>query len=199
MAKTRQRRQFLRPAQLPAARASRPGRFLALFAACFLFGFAVLMMPPVRPAAIRFSGVLVAASGALIHLCGGSAQVQGTVLRDPSTGLAIEMKDGCNGIYVTLLLCSALLAFPSSWAYRAKGLLVGTAAIQAVNLLRFVSLFYLRQYNQGWFDFAHEYLWESLIMLDAFVVFWMWVQGVSRSVVMSCKAIPPMAIQNVCV
>jgi exosortase H (IPTLxxWG-CTERM-specific) len=159
----------------------RPGRFFALFAVFFLAGFALLMAPPVQPAVISFSRALVAASGALIHLCGGKAQIAGTVVRDPLTGSGIEMKDGCNGLYVTLLLCSALAAFPASWKQRAKGLLIGIVAIQSLNLVRFISLFYLCQYNQAWFDFAHEYLWESLIMLDALAVFWMWVQLVFRS------------------
>jgi exosortase H (IPTLxxWG-CTERM-specific) len=160
---------------------ARPGRFFALFAVFFLAGFALLMAPPVQPAVVSFSRALVAASGALIHLCRGHAQVAGTALLDPSTGAGIEMKDGCNGLYVTLLLCSALAAFPASWKQRAKGLAIGIGAIQSLNVVRFISLYYLCLYNQAWFDFAHEYLWESLIMLDALAVFWMWVQLVFRS------------------
>jgi exosortase H (IPTLxxWG-CTERM-specific) len=151
------------------------------FGACFLLGYAALMTPWVKPAVIHFDRMLVQASGALIHLCGGHGTVDGAVLRDPPTGLAIEMKDGCNGVNVTVLLCAALLAFPASWTQRIKGLLIGCAAIQSVNLLRFISLFYLLQYNRAWFDFAHAYLWESLIMLDALAVFWLWVQLVFRS------------------
>jgi exosortase H (IPTLxxWG-CTERM-specific) len=163
----------------------RPGRFLILFGACFLVGYAALITPWVKPAVITFDRVLVHASGTLIHLCRGHADASGAVLRSPSTGLAIEMKDGCNGVNVTVLLCAALLAFPASWNQKAKGLLIGCAAIQLVNLLRFISLFYLLQYNQAWFDFAHNYLWESLIMLDALAVFWMWVQVVNRSPAMA--------------
>jgi exosortase H (IPTLxxWG-CTERM-specific) len=162
----------------------RPGRFLVLFGACFLVGYAALMTPWVKPAVMDFDRVLVYASGTLIHLCRGHVDAGGTVLRDPSTGLAIEMKDGCNGVNVTVLLCAALLAFPASWSLKVKGLLIGCGAIQLVNLLRFISLFYLLHYNRGWFDFAHDYLWESLIMLDALAVFWMWVQVVFRSTAM---------------
>ncbi|MDP8991417.1 MAG: exosortase H [Acidobacteriota bacterium] len=140
------------------------------------------MAPWLNPAVIQFSRLLVHTSGTLIHLGGGYAYANGTVLRDPATGLAIEMKDGCNGVSVTVLLCSALLAFRASWTQKAKGLLIGCSAIQSVNLIRFITLFYLRQYNQAWFDFAHEYLWESLIMVDAFAVFWMWVQFVLPTV-----------------
>ncbi len=118
----------------------RPGRFLILFGACFLVGYAALITPWVKPAVITFDRVLVHASGTLIHLCRGHADASGAVLRSPSTGLAIEMKDGCNGVNVTVLLCAALLAFPASWNQKAKGLLIGCAAIQLVNLLAFHQL-----------------------------------------------------------
>jgi exosortase H (IPTLxxWG-CTERM-specific) len=172
-----------RPAKSHGDRAAaprRPGRFLIGFAACALLGYAALMAPWVRPAVTGFDRMLVSASEALIHVCGGHAGAGGTVLRDPSTGLGIEMKDGCNGMNVTVLLCSALLAFPAPWSGRLKGLVIGCGAIQVVNLVRFISLFYLLKYNRDWFDFAHEYLWESLIVLDALAIFWAWVHLMFR-------------------
>lgn len=32
----------------------------------------------------------------------------------------------------------------------------------------------------AWFDFAHAYLWESLLVLDTMVVFWLWVNRVAQ-------------------
>ena len=159
-------------------------RFYLFFASCCLFGFAIITNPAAEPIVAKFSGVLVTASASAIAVCGGSVQVggeEGTVLRHPTRGLGIEMKNGCNGINVTILLWSAMLAFPATWMQKAKGLLIGTAAIQSINLIRFISLYYLFQYSQPLFDFAHKYLWESLIMLDALVIFWWWVQQVFRS------------------
>ena len=51
------------------------------------------------------------------------------------------------------------------------GALGGSAVIQVVNIVRFISLFYLGQYSARWFDFAHGYLWKSLIVLDTMVIF----------------------------
>jgi exosortase H (IPTLxxWG-CTERM-specific) len=90
------------------------------------------------------------------------------------------MKDGCNAVSVTVLLAAAVLAFPASLGARAAGVLAAAAAIQAVNFVRFISLFYLGQFSLPLFEFAHIYLWESLIMLDALVVFWVWVQHALR-------------------
>ena len=74
-----------------------------------------------------------------------------------------------------------MVTFPASWMQKAKGLAAGTAAIHAVNLIRFISLFYVGQYNRAWFDFAHLYLWESLMMLDTLVIFWTWAYFVRKS------------------
>jgi exosortase/archaeosortase family protein len=72
---------------------------------------------------------------------------------------------------VTILLWAAMLAFPASWRMKVLGVLVGSLAIQIVNMARFISLFYIGQYSRSWFDFAHEYLWETLLILDTMVVF----------------------------
>jgi exosortase H (IPTLxxWG-CTERM-specific) len=82
---------------------------------------------------------------------------------------------------VTLMLWAAMLAFPSPWIQKLKGLAAGTVAIHLLNLVRIISLFYLGQYNTGWFDFAHLYIWESLIMLGTMVIFSLWVQQLRRN------------------
>ncbi len=165
----------------PPRHALHPLRFLAVFALCFLVVFGSSLTPWAKPAVLKFSEMLVKASGAFIDACGGKPLVEGSVLRDRATGFAIEMKNGCNAIDVTFLLWSAVLAFPASWKQKAKGILWGTLAIHVVNFVRFVSLFYLGRYNLSLFEFAHAYLWQSLILLDTLVVFWLWVQLVSRS------------------
>jgi exosortase H (IPTLxxWG-CTERM-specific) len=168
-------------ASSPRAMAVRPLRFVLVFACCFLLSFGLLLTPPAQYLDGRFSRALVRVSHGLITLCSGKARVEGPVLRDPASGFAVEMKDGCNAVNVTILLWSALLAFPARWKSKLWGALAGSLIIQALNLVRFISLFYIGQYSMTWFDFAHGYLWESLLVLDTMVVFWLWVDRVSRS------------------
>ena len=40
--------------------------------------------------------------------------------------------------------------------------------------------FYLGQWNETAFEWAHLYIWQALIMLDVFVVFLFWVRWLSR-------------------
>ena len=165
----------------PLARAKRPARFAVVFGGCFLLGVGVLLIPSVHAVVTEFSSVLVRLCYGLIRFCGGTALAVGPVLSDPASGFAVEMRDGCNAVNVTLLLWSAMVAFPAAWRPKAMGLVAGSLIIQALNVVRFISLFYLGQYSRTWFDFAHGYLWETLLVLDAMVIFWLWVSRVSGS------------------
>ena len=59
---------------------------------------------------------------------------------------------------------------------------IGIAAVQAANLLRVISLYYLNLWNKEAFDFAHLYLWQALIMLDVLIVWLLWMRSVARHV-----------------
>lgn len=155
-------------------------RFLWLFPLCLLIGFALLLAPFSQPAVEKFTGALVTVTAALIRLFGGHAQAAGDFLRNPLTGFSIEVKDTCNASNVTILLWSAILSFPAPLTQKLKGAAFATLALHAINLLRIVSLFYLGQFDSNWFEFAHLYIWESLIVLVTLVLFWMWVQQVFR-------------------
>ena len=159
----------------------RSARFVLIFAACLLLATATLLTRPVQALDVRFSRALVGVSGRVIAGFGGKARVEGAILRDPASGFAVEMRDGCNAVNVTILLWSAMLAFPAMWKPKLLGLLAGSLIIQVLNIIRFISLFYIGQHSMTWFDFAHGYLWESLLVLDTMVVFWFWTNRVTRS------------------
>jgi len=155
---------------------SKSSKFVLIFVLAALVQFAFLLAPWVRPLVDLFSRGMVIASAFSINVINGHAIARGTILRSSVNGFGIELKDGCNGVNVMILLWSAMLAFPGSLAWKLTGLLAGAFAIEGLNFLRFISLFYLGQYNLSWFEFAHLYLWETLIMLDALVVLGFWVR-----------------------
>ena len=68
------------------------------------------------------------------------------------------------------------LAFPSSFFYKIKGLCWGFLAIQLLNAVRIISLFYLLQWDKNWFEWFHLYVWQALIILDALVVWLIWLR-----------------------
>jgi exosortase H (IPTLxxWG-CTERM-specific) len=155
-------------------------RFLLLFPICLIAGFGLLEVRPVAAAISAFTNSLVDVSGGLIHLFGGKVVVTGAILMSPVNGFGVKVENGCNAVNVTILLWAAILTYPSSWADKLKGVGIGSLALHTINLLRIVSLYYLGQYKKDWFDFAHYYLWESLIVLDTLVIFWYWASLVRR-------------------
>lgn len=153
---------------------NRPRRFIAVFAIAALLQFAVLLSAPIRPLVNGFSGRLASVSAGLIGAFGGTCVQRAAILSNPAKGFALEVRDGCNGVNVVILLWAAILAYPTRWRWKLIGVAAGFAAIQALNLLRLISLFYLGQYNASMFQFAHLYLWETLIVIDALAVFGFW-------------------------
>lgn len=157
----------------------RPLRFALVFGACFLLCISVVLTPPIHKVDLAFSHLIVEVSYFLITHLGGHARIDNAILRDPASGFAVEMRDGCNAVNVTILLLSAMAAFPAPWRLKALGLLAGGAVIQILNIIRFISLFYIGQFSMNWFDFAHGFLWETLLVLDTLVVFWLWANRVA--------------------
>lgn len=156
-------------------------RFLILFPICLLAGFGLLEVPVVASGVAAFTVWLVTLSGGLIHLFGGKALVSGAVLMSPTAGFAVKVENGCNAVNVTILLWAAILTYPAPWLTRLKGLAAGTLALHLVNLARIITLYYLGQYDRNWFDFAHYYVWESLIVLDTLAIFWIWAALARRA------------------
>jgi hypothetical protein len=44
-----------------------------------------------------------------------------------------------------------------------------------------VSLFYIGQWNLAVFEWAHLYAWQALIMLDALIVWLLWLRLLPRN------------------
>jgi len=74
------------------------------------------------------------------------------------------------------VLVAAIFAFPAPWRERFVGLVAGIVAVQGLNIVRVISLFYLGQWNMKVFEWAHLYVWQALIMLDVLVVWLVWIR-----------------------
>jgi exosortase H (IPTLxxWG-CTERM-specific) len=152
-------------------------RFLLIFCTTALLGFAVEVIPWVDTHLVTpFIAGLAWLSGALIRLAGGSAVVTDVIIRHPLNGFAIMIANGCSGLEVVILLAAGMMAYPAIWRQRIVGWMAGTVAIMALNVVRVLSLYYIGQYSRTWFDWAHLYAWDVLIMIDGLVVFFLWVR-----------------------
>jgi exosortase H (IPTLxxWG-CTERM-specific) len=177
-------------------------RFLFIF--CTVLGslFAIEMLKPVQEAVIQpFTGFLAALSTALILPFDDTVIAQGRILRDAATGFAVSIEAGCNGVEAAIVLIAGILAFPASFRYKLVAILVGFFFVQALNVVRIISLFYLGQWNYTVFEWFHLYLWPVLIMLDVLIVFAIYLQwlGKHHTQPEPTHADPPPVCANPCV
>jgi len=105
----------------------------------------------------------------------------GNVIRDKVSGFGVRIERGCNGLEAVIILFSAIFAFPAPFKNKLIGFAAGFIAIQALNLVRIISLFYLGQWNYTAFEWFHLYLWQALIILDALVVWLIWLRTLPGS------------------
>lgn len=152
-------------------------RFSVIFITLILSLLLLEIYEPVRQAVILpFTSALASFCTWLIQFFDSSVVTFKDIIEDPTTGLSIQIAPGCNGVEAMIILLAAVLAFPSPWFYKLKGLFWGFLAIQSLNTVRIISLFYLLQWDRDWFMFFHTYLWQALIVLDALVVWLIWLR-----------------------
>lgn len=168
-------------ADSPAA--GRPWRreavFLAVFLALLAGSFTLISWNPVNDHVVEpFTAGVAKVSGATLSLLGQDVVMRGTIIESPR--FAVNIRNGCNGVETMLIFLAAVLAFPAPWAARAIGLAVGIVAIQAVNLLRVVALFFTGAYFPSWFDTSHTVIWQSLVILCGVLLWILWADRVAR-------------------
>ena len=152
-------------------------KFFILFIAIQLALFAAELTPPVQEHfVIPFTEGIAKVSVNLVTLFDDRVVAAGKVIRSLDNGFAVSIEAGCNGVEAMIVLAAAIFAFPAPWKRKLAGFVIGTIAIQALNIVRIISLFYIGQWNMKVFEWAHLYIWQALIMLDVLIVFLLWLR-----------------------
>jgi exosortase H (IPTLxxWG-CTERM-specific) len=158
-------------------------RFFVLFLVMLLGLFTLEIYQPVEVAVINpFTAVIAKISVWIIELFDENVISYGKVIQSKTNGFAVEIQRGCNGIEAVIILFAAIFAFPATFKHKLIGFGAGFVAIQALNLVRIISLFYLGQWNTTAFNWFHLYLWQALIILDALVVWLIWLRYLPQPV-----------------
>jgi exosortase H (IPTLxxWG-CTERM-specific) len=152
-------------------------RFVSVFLVCLVVLFTGELLQPVQAHVIvPFTSSLAHVSVWLMRLFDNHVIAQNDSIIDALSGGGIQIVAGCNGVEAVLILVSAVLAFPAPWKHKLAGIGLGFVAIQALNLVRIISLYYLQRWNHVWFEWFHLYLWQALIILDALVFWLVWLR-----------------------
>jgi len=148
-------------------------RFLILFLAILGVSFTTIALRQVNDALVTpYTAVIARVSGGVLRVFGEEAAVSGCVVSSPR--FAVTIYNGCNGLITSLIFISGVLAFPASWSAKLIGVVGGLFAIQLINLVRIVSLFYIGVFLPEHFNDAHIFIWQSLVILAGISLWIIW-------------------------
>ena len=152
-------------------------RFLIVFVLLLALAVGLELTPWAQAfVVVPWTDTVARVSGALMRTFDASITTSGNVIGSSISPFAVAIEAGCNGVEASLVLIAAMLAFPAPWQHRLAGIAIGVATVQVLNVVRVVTLFYLGQWNEHVFEWAHLYVWQALIMLDVLIVWVIWVK-----------------------
>jgi exosortase H (IPTLxxWG-CTERM-specific) len=125
-----------------------------------------------------YLGVLAEISGAFLSLFGGGVTVHETRISDEF--FAVEVAQGCDAIQVCSLLAAAVIAFPVELRSKIRGLVLGIAILQILNLARIITLFWIGVYFSRVFKTAHEVVWPGILITMTIAIWILWVRWETR-------------------
>lgn len=154
---------------------SAAGRFVVRYVLLLVALFAVVAWRPVNDHVVDPYTTFVAHEAAVVlKALGEQVRVDGQVLSSPR--FAVTIYNGCNGLEAILVFVAGVLAFPAPWRARLLGVVVGFVAVQVLNVVRVVSLYYVGVWRPEWFTTAHVLVWQTVVILFAVVLWLVWVQ-----------------------
>ena len=148
-------------------------RFLVLFLTTLVVSFTVVALRQVNDAFVTpYTAVIARMSGFVLRIFGEKATVTGCVVSSPR--FAVTIYNGCNGLITSLIFISGVLAFPAKISAKLIGAIGGLIAIQLINLVRIVSLFYIGIFLPQHFNDAHIFIWQSLVIIAGISLWIVW-------------------------
>lgn len=157
-------------------------RFFVLFTILLIGLFTLEILEPAEKHVILpFTSFIADVSVWIIQLFDDNVEAFRNVIRNATTGFGVRIERGCNGVEALIILFAAIFAFPAPFKNKVIGFTIGFFAIQGLNLVRIISLFYLGQWNQVAFEWFHLYLWQALIIMDALVVWLVWLRTLPQA------------------
>ena len=157
-------------------------RFFIIFSVLLIGLFTLeILQPAEKYVILPFTSLIADISVWIVQVFDDNVIANGNVIRDKVSGFGVRIERGCNGLEAVIILFAAIFAFPAPFKNKLIGFTIGFFAIQILNLVRIISLYYLGQWNYTAFEWFHLYLWQALIILDALVVWLIWLRTLPNS------------------
>jgi len=148
--------------------------FLVLIAS----GFALIALKPVNDAFVEpYTALVARTAGSILRVMGEDLTVRGCLLTSPR--FSVSVFNGCNGLITTMILVTAVLAFPTSWRAKMIGIVGGITGVQLINMVRIISLYYVGVFIPQYFNSAHVIVWQSIVVLSGIALWVAWANYIA--------------------
>ena len=107
------------------------------------------------------------------HVTGAAAAQSGTQILLANRTLSIDLP--CSAIFIVAVFSALVLSYPVSNADRIRGLAIGIPVILVFNVVRIVAATQVSLSMPNAFDFFHDYLFQSGMVLVTAVVWASWL------------------------
>ena len=88
----------------------------------------------------------------------------------------------CGAIEIMAIFFAAVLAFPTLWWKRLVGIVIGIPIMYGVNVFRLFVLAIIGalDHSKEWFNFTHEYIWQTAYIIFVIIFWLLWVELIVR-------------------
>ena len=125
-----------------------------------------------------FATALAWMSAQAARMLGIPASLDGAVIDADGFVAVIAMQ--CTAIEIILVFGAAVLVWPVPFRARMLGLLLGVAALSALNLIRVISLLLIGVGFPQHLDTAHLIVWQTIMVVAAFALWLLWLRWASN-------------------
>jgi exosortase family protein XrtM len=91
-----------------------------------------------------------------------------------SQRVRLNILPGCEGTEVFFLLIAGVLAFPTSWRNKLRGLALGLPLAFGLNVARVIALYFTVRDAPAQFELVHGYVAPTALVACLGVFFWLW-------------------------
>ena len=133
-----------------------------------------------------FCAMLAQIAGFALTLIGVPASSDGAIVGADAFSAVIVPE--CSALNVIVLFGAAVLVYPTAIGARLRGLLLGVAALFALNIVRIVSLMLIGIHYPDSMEDAHLRIWQPAMALATIVLWLLWQWRVSSATASMGKA-----------
>lgn len=153
-------------------------RFLVTFLALVAVAFGLLALKPVNDVLVDpYTALVARTAGTILRIFGEDLTVRGCLLTSPR--FSVSIFNGCNGLITSLILVAGVLAFPANRKAKLIGVIGGLLGVQAINMVRIVSLYYIGAFFPDYFNGAHVVVWQTIVILAGIALWVSWAHYVA--------------------